>query len=290
MAFNNRGNRSRHGMAALGYAAKGWHVIPLHHPVAGKCSCGKSNCKSPAKHPRTPNGLKDATTDPGIIRGWWRTWPEGNIGVVTGQISGIVVVDIDVKAADGFIAWYDLLDVHGRVDTLETFTGSGGQHLIFEASSEKLRSRTGTFGPGVDTPAEGGYIVAPPSLHISEERYEWSNKVPPGRIPEWILELWPRIDPVSPDFHRVTPQKDTAVSLLDGPLPEGQRNDSLTRVAGWLKLYHPPSAVEALLLAINDARCVPPLDVAEVQAIVMSVSRYPQPGVNGHPTSCRSQV
>jgi hypothetical protein len=81
---------------ALRYAAQGWSVFPLHSPQNGQCSCGRLDCTSPAKHPRTANGLKDATTDPERIREWWKRWPDANIGVVTGRASGVVVVDVDL--------------------------------------------------------------------------------------------------------------------------------------------------------------------------------------------------
>ena len=81
---------------ALRYATAGWYVIPLHSPVPNAgCSCGKADCKSIGKHPRTRRGLKDATIDEQTIRQWWRTWPDANVGIVTGARSGLLVIDID---------------------------------------------------------------------------------------------------------------------------------------------------------------------------------------------------
>ncbi len=71
--------------AALGYAAVGWPVLPVHSPVGGRCSCGDTNCDSPAKHPRNAHGLTEATTDVDTIRSWWDQWPEANVGLRTGE-------------------------------------------------------------------------------------------------------------------------------------------------------------------------------------------------------------
>jgi len=170
-------NVGRLGEAALNYAKRGWPVFPLHHPLDGTCSCGKPDCESPAKHPRgdlVPRGLNEATTDLTTITKWWEQVPDANIGLRTGQISGIVVVDVDAKNG-GIEFWRDLQDLNGRVDTLTSVTGGGGQHLFFKAPAEELKSTTGKMAPGIDTRAEGAYVVMPPSLHISGRRYYWEG-------------------------------------------------------------------------------------------------------------------
>src|SRR5689334_21445243 len=82
------------GEAALAMATAGWAVVPVYTPVKGSCDCRRPDCSSPGKHPRTKNGLIDATTDPELIREWWMKWPEANIGAVV--LQGLVVVDVDV--------------------------------------------------------------------------------------------------------------------------------------------------------------------------------------------------
>ena len=162
---------------ASSYAARGLHVFPLHWPRDGVCSCGRPDCSSPAKHPLTPNGLRDATINTDRIRDWWTRWPDANIGIVTGQVSGIVVVDVDPDKG-GLESWAELQDIHGRIDTLTSLTGGGGMHLWFQAPAGELKSTTSEIAPGIDTRAEGGYVVAPPSLHISGRRYEWEAEGP----------------------------------------------------------------------------------------------------------------
>ena len=83
---------------ALTYARRGWPVLPLHIPLGPSlCSCQQKDCKSIGKHPRVPNGLKDATTDLNIIQCWWEKWPRSNIGIVTGSLSKLIVVDVDKR-------------------------------------------------------------------------------------------------------------------------------------------------------------------------------------------------
>src|SRR5947209_3864234 len=85
--------------AALAHTRRGFKVIPIHTPIFEcgevRCSCRKINCQSIGKHPRTLNGLKDATTEEAKIRKWWGQWPDANIGIVTGAESNIVTLDVD---------------------------------------------------------------------------------------------------------------------------------------------------------------------------------------------------
>src|SRR6516225_3525028 len=81
--------------AALGYAGRGWGVLPLHGVAQGQCSCGKKDCGSPGKHPRTLRGLKDATINEDIIESWWDQWPAANVGLATGSRSGLFMLGPD---------------------------------------------------------------------------------------------------------------------------------------------------------------------------------------------------
>ena len=104
--------------AALAYAQKlGWSVIPLHSIKDGHCTCPKAACKNQGKHPiaqLTPHGLLDATTDSEVLTRWWKDAPWANIGVVTGEKSGFVALDVDVyKGGDD--ALYDLKRDQGEL-------------------------------------------------------------------------------------------------------------------------------------------------------------------------------
>jgi Bifunctional DNA primase/polymerase, N-terminal len=82
-------------VAALIYAGLGLPVLPIFEMNGHRCTCEKVNCASPAKHPRTSHGLKDATTDQRQIRTWWTRWPNANVAIATGATSGFVVLDAD---------------------------------------------------------------------------------------------------------------------------------------------------------------------------------------------------
>ncbi len=167
---------------ATGYGQNGWQVLPLHTVVEGVCSCGDEDCSSPGKHPRTGGGLHDASADPDQIRAWWRSRPDSNIGIRTGAESGLIVLDVDPDhGGDESLAQLEALQ--GPLPaTVQQRTGGGGRHYLFQHPGTPVRNRAG-FRPGLDVRGDGGYIVAPPSRHISGERYEWSEGHSPGEIP-----------------------------------------------------------------------------------------------------------
>ncbi len=173
--------------AALQMARHGFQVLPCHSPGVGGCSCRQPDCGSPGKHPRTRQGLHDATADPASIRQWWRQWPTANVGIRTGAVSGIVVIDIDPE--------------HGGLDTVRSLaadapipkglrvrTGSGGWHLYFAHPGGQVRNSAGTaLGPGVDVRGDGGYVIAPPSRHISGGAYHWTGTWVLPDLPDHLL-------------------------------------------------------------------------------------------------------
>ena len=107
---------------ALRYAERGWHVIPLHSPDGEGCSCGKPDCSSIGKHPHTKDGVKSATTDAATINEWWKRWPKANVGIRTGECSGLAVLDVD--GDDGKTSLLALHAVHGAIPaTLRAWTG-----------------------------------------------------------------------------------------------------------------------------------------------------------------------
>lgn len=181
---------------ALAYAARGWHVFPLHSADVGglevACTCGQAGCTSIAKHPRTRTGVKEASTDRATIEAWWAQWPDANIGLATGMISGLYVVDLDGPEAAA--AWADL-NVEGGAWV--SLTGNGQHHVY--ALAAPLPSTHWKIATGIDTRGDGGYIVAPPSLHRTGKRYAWSPATDPGHapipVPAFVVEACtPRIN------------------------------------------------------------------------------------------------
>ena len=177
-------------------------VFPCHEPVAGPkgvvgCSCGKDDCASIGKHPRTQRGKDDATTDAKGIEAWWRRWPTANIGVVTGRQNKLLVVDIDSPAGEGHLA--ALADARGNSRAAhggqEQRTGRGRQ-LLYRYEGSDIRNSAAIFGPGsgVDVRAEGGYVIVAPSLHATGKHYELTDiggphELDPPAAPDWLLDV-----------------------------------------------------------------------------------------------------
>lgn len=137
--------------AALAYAARGWRVFPLHTIRDGACTCGRETCRTPAKHPRTKHGLKEATTDESQIRSWWTRWPDANLGIATGD--GLVVLDVDPRhGGDQSVRKLP----HYPFETPIVRTGSGGQHFYFRTDGV-VRNATSFRGlAGVEVRGDGG--------------------------------------------------------------------------------------------------------------------------------------
>ena len=257
--------------AALDYAARGWLVIALHSPMARGCSCGWAECASPAKHPRTLHGLKDASRDPATIREWWRHWPEANIGIVTGPESGILVLDVDGKRGEESLIDFERRGLH-LPDTWVVRTGGGGQHLYFIwPEGAEVRNSQSKIAPGLDIRGAGGYAVAPPSLHSSGARYEVDESaIPAVCTPEWLLSL------IREHAARQDRQSEPAPEAV---VEHPNRTPHLLSLAGTMnRRGMKPAAIEAALLAENAATCSLPLPMGKVQAIARDIpARYPNP-------------
>ncbi len=178
--------------AALAYAERGWSVVPVHTVHEGRCSCGRGDCPAPGKHPRVR--WEDAQTAPAPVAqvaDWWRRWPGANVGVVTGPVSGLAVVDVDPRNG-GDAALEDLEAGWAPLgDTVTSRTGGGGRHLWY-TSSAPLPSVD--LAEGVELKARGGMVVAPPSLHLSGHRYRWEPDASPAvrdpaPLPHWLAGL-----------------------------------------------------------------------------------------------------
>jgi|SRR5579864_272467 len=267
--------------AALEYAKRGWLVFPLHNPQDGGCSCRDPKCGSIGKHPRVA-WKSEATSDPKKIAEFWKRWPEANIGIVTGAASGLFVLDVDDKEnRAGSLELRKLIEANSPLpETLSVATGTG-HHLYFRHPSVHIPTRAGDIAIGLDVRGDGGYIVAPPSLHSNGRRYEWSNKgTEIASAPDWLLSL-ATTESVS--------GANTALLTDDKTIPEGHRNYTLFRmVCGLFQSGMPPTDVQMAALVLNLHRCSPPLPEGEVKGIVESASKYGnQPSKKGSKTTKR---
>ncbi len=254
--------------AALIYAAKlGWSVLPLHSIKAGVCTCGKADCTSSGKHPLLRNGVKGATLNTKVIRSAWGRWPFANVGIATGAASGFFVLDVDGEI--GGESLKELEAEHGKIPaTIEQITGGGGRHLLFKSPKNINIGNKVRLFDGIDIRGDGGYIVAPPSIHISGRRYEWEISSRPFEVemaepPKWLIELIQQSS-------APTPGADWPGLITE--IPKGERNQTLARYAGRL-INRRITGKETLLLilALNGFACRPPLPEDEVKKIVDSI-------------------
>jgi hypothetical protein len=163
--------------AALEYLGRGWSVLPV-----------EPRGKRPLVRWRA---LEQRAASAKTIRQWFDATPDANIGIVTGAISGIVVVDVD-KRHGGDESLALLERAHGALPpTVEVLTGGGGRHLYFRHPGVVLTNRVNLW-PGIDLRGDGGCIVAPPSIHPSGLLYAWAGgrapaDTPIARLPHWLL-------------------------------------------------------------------------------------------------------
>jgi hypothetical protein len=157
------------GDVAFRYAGNGWYVFPL---------------LPRSKTPATEHGFHDATCDVEIVRRWWETSPHANIGIDCGR-SRLLVVDLDGE--EGQRTWMTHIARQRRYVVASMAQTASGWHLYFTGSGP---TTTGRLGRKIDTRGEGGYVVAPPSVHPSGHTYRWHHPglLPPPSPPEWLLE------------------------------------------------------------------------------------------------------
>jgi hypothetical protein len=246
------------------YLARGWCILPL---------------RARSKRPLVSwEPLQSALPSVEQVVDWFRRWPDANIGIVTGETSNLVVLDIDPKHG-GDVSLERLERRFGPLPTtIEATTGGGGRHLYFAHPGGLTRNRTG-LAQGIDLRGDGGYIVAPPSIHPSGRPYAWAagrspEEVALAALPRWILlpSGGVRARRTLSDWRR----------LVHDGVPAGQRNSSIASLAGHL-LWHQvdPEVLLELLLAWNRMRCRPPLEDAEVAQVVANIVRLHFDGSEG---------
>ena len=204
------------------------------------------------------------------VAAWYKRWPDAGVAVVTGEVSNLVVLDID-PGHGGTDSLRELTSQFGSLPaTLAARTGGGGRHLYFAAPADfrSMPSRVG-LRPGIDVRAEGGLIIAPPTQHPSGRRYVWETPdASPAPIPHWLIRLLQ-----SAAARRGHPLRHWRDLVVRG-VAKGERNSTIASFAGHL-LWHgvDPEIVRELLLCWNRIRAKPPLDDAEVAEIVDSIRR-----------------
>src|SRR5215211_6625685 len=246
--------------AARGEAAEyrrlGWSPIPI-----------KERSKEPNLHELRPYLTRKATREE---LGSW-SWP--GVGIVTGPLSGVLVLDVDGPEGE------KELQKHGHPATPLARTAGGGMHLYFKHPEHHVRTGI-RVAPGLDVKASGGYVVAPPSIGSNGQPYEWILSPEEAELaepPEWLMRLLERSRSKGPS------------APVGERIPPGERNGVLASLAGTMRRRGMGEAeILAALQVANEQRCQPPLQAEEVEKIAASVARY-EPAdnvvsisVNGH--------
>lgn len=243
---------------ALQYAQNGFAVFPV---------------LPRGKIPLTKNGFKDATKEPKKINSSWAKWPMANIGIATGRASGFWVLDIDGMEGEASLKVLEN-ELGPLTPTIEVISGGGGRHLYYAIPTGPdiiIPNSASKLGQGLDVRGDGGYIIAPPSIHPSGKHYEWSidstDKIMAAPDP-----LFQRIACPSKFIPNVEKPRDWAAFIREG-VKEGCRNDSIARLAGKL-LRASIGTRESLELCLiwNQLKCFPPLSLDEVLQIFNSIA------------------
>jgi hypothetical protein len=146
-------------------AEAGLPVFPLHGLKNGSCTCGDEDCELPGEHPRTANGLDDATTDPEKIREFWTKWPKAKIGIVLGApdiIAAVVPEESEAK-------WQELVARTGDKFKTVEFYSQGSHFFLLRAPPNDIPDGEITLIEG-RVVGRGGYVVMPGSLDTSGEK------------------------------------------------------------------------------------------------------------------------
>ena len=255
--------------AAVLYATNGWPVFPLHGKVPYKDS----------------HGHKEATTDIEQITAWWTLHPGANIGLPTGEPSGVLVLDLDVP--EGYYSLKSLVAEFGSLpDTRRSSTANGGLHYFYQYPQDAT-TYSGTVGLhnliGLDVRAEGNYVVLPPSRLYGRKSYRFARPdVPIAPAPHWLLSL---LSQAEQESHQIPHEMRFALSPGEKWLTqalsratEGNRNS----VGFWLACQMRDDGLsqeEALALILAYANRVPqethPYTSQEALASVRSAYRRP---------------
>ena len=234
--------------AALAYADRGWQVFPV----------------KPDKDPWTPNGFKDASDDPEQLAFWWRQHPTAGVAIATGAVSGLDVIDEDTPKG-GARGRAELEKRIGPLPpTYEVLSGGGGKHFYFAHPGVEVPCSVRELGTGLDVRGDGGYIIAPPTIHGKTRR-------PYKLLHERELAPWP-----AALLNGSEDRRNGHAPALADEIPEGERNATLTSCAGTIRRRGAGEAeIYALLSAMNVTRCKPPLSDRDVRRIARSVAGMP---------------
>lgn len=236
--------------AAIAYSQMlGWKVFPIHYK---------------SKAPITQNGFYDATDNVEQIREWFTLYPNAGIGLPTGKVNNIVVLDVDPRNG-GDVSFDRLIDEYGELPhTVECLTGGGGNHIYFNYSNEINKSKSDEY-PGLDMQRTGQYVILPPSTHPdTDKKYHWEESSKPvitpiADMPEALINLfqkktYSKVDRKPPEEY---------LRILNG-VSDGNRNNSMMSLIGYLLAKKIDYRIAYELVHLWNERNDPPIEADKV--------------------------
>lgn len=254
------------GEAAVWYCEHGFGIIPI---------------AARGKKPISEHGLNDWFDDPDDARRLWAAHPDLNIGIVCGVPShGLVVLDIDEDdeaGKHGLDALNDWEDVRGELPaTAVAITGRGGMHYLYRTDRTNIRPSTNAE-LAVDVRADGGYIVAPPSIHPNGTAYRWADGSAPWErgIATADGNVYDFLDHVQRNGGMEDGSKPAASFELPAVIRHGERDDTLYRYACSLRHRgERDDVIQAMVEKANRDRCEKPLAQRDVDRIVRQACKH----------------
>jgi len=242
---------------------RGWSVFPVHGIVNGRCTCGNNRCNRPGKHPAISSWAPYQVQPPSIeqIQIWWQQNKSWNIGLATGAVSGVVVLD-----EDGDEGREEIARLGGVPETPTSETGKG-HHIYFRHPGGALKNFVRRV-PGLDFRGDGGFAILPPSRHASGQQYQWliDLETPLADPPQWLLDL----------LHRSTnsaiDRTPAWVQQAMMGVEEGQRNNTATRLVGYFLRTMDTDTVRTMLHSWNRSNR-PPMSEDELNKVIDSVAK-----------------
>jgi archaellum biogenesis ATPase FlaH len=241
--------------AALAYQKQGFSVVPIA-PRDKKPLIPWEECQ------RRRGGLEEITA-------WWSKWPDANVGIVTGAISSVVVIDLDSVEAKNKLK--ELLPGYDLASVPRSRTGKGWQ-LFFKHPGVTIPNRAGII-TGLDVRGDGGYVVAPPSIHPNGKTYKWEAPIN-RELRELPVELYRLISsPTTRNENGYRERFNTAQALAG--VPEGQRDESIFRLACKLRSADVPEHMASALILEAAGNCHPPFsEIIAIEKVRRAYSKY----------------
>lgn len=247
---------------ALGYLQLGYPVFPVCSPLMGVHQHRGKPCQNVGKTPLIAwQAFQTRLPTIDEVRTWWDRWPLANIGMATGRLSGIVVLDADSSDAKKVA-----MDQGGVDRTPAVWTGKpGGIHYWLAHPGEEVSNFVAGKKryPGLDFRGDGGYVLVPPSRHVSGAEYRWVDAtvgMTPAPVPPWLMDLLHGTTADTPAGDRQDDHAPLDLNDIIGGVPEGGRDDAMWRLACKLRNDNLPRQYAEAIVRQAARACRPPFD------------------------------